>query len=517
MKIIKKIGLGAAALVCAFAFTTLSCRKTEIKGSADTVYAETYTPSKGTPAITIASSDLKMLEALQNSFRSISSGVLPSVCEIDVVEKTTVPANPFFDSDGFTSPFEFFFGRPDRGGDSKEKKGKTREYEKKGLGSGVIVRRTGNTVYVLTNNHVAGSATEISVKLNDGQEFTGKLVGSDERQDIALVSFECEKNSEIVVAKLGDSDEVRQGDICLAMGAPLGYAQSVTQGIVSATGRSGNQIGNVNDFIQTDAAINQGNSGGPLVNIYGEVIGINTWIASQSGGSQGLGFAMPINSVKKAIEDFISKGKVSYGWLGVSLLDLEAAGKVAKDYKAELGVKETNGAFVSQLILESPAAKCGFQAGDYIIELNGKTVKGVNELVRDVGMLPADKNASFKVIRGGKVVELNVKIEERSKDVASDNTKLWPGFSAAPLTDDVRKELKIEDKSVKGVAVDGIIEKTAAAALRLQNGDIITAVNGKKVTNLKEFYSSLDSQKGNEIWFDIYTEGHTITTSKYRF
>ena len=504
MKIWTKRILGAVcAGAFAFAAISFSCSKTEVRGSAETAFADTAFADTATPAVSIPTNALNMLEALQTSFRSISSGVLPSVVEIDVTEKKTVQSSPFDDL-----PF-FFFGLPNqRDGNGR---GREREYEQKGLGSGVIVRRTGDTVYVLTNNHVAGTATEISVKLNDGQEFTGKLVGADERQDIALVSFEAKKDSNIVVATLGDSDNVQTGDICLAMGAPLGYSQSVTQGIISATGRSGTQIGNMNDFIQTDAAINQGNSGGPLVNIYGEVIGINTWIASSSGGSVGLGFALPINSVKKAIDDFISKGKVTYGWLGVSLVDVNA------DYKEELGVKGMNGAFASQVFIGSPAYKGGLQAGDYIVELNGKEVKGQSELVREVGYLPADKNATFVVIRGGKRVTITVKIEERTKEVSTDNSKLWPGFIATPLTDEVKKELKLDEKDkVKGVAVTNVLEKSPAAALRLQNGDIITAVNDKKVTSLAEFYAALDITNAKEIWFDVYNDGHTITTGKYK-
>ncbi len=494
----KKVLGAASAGVLAFTVVSLSCTRTQIKGSAATAFADTN------PAVSISAESLKVVEALQNSFRSISNGVLPSVVEIDVTEKKTVQTtNPFDDL-----PF-FFFGLPNQG--ESNGKGRTRELEQKGLGSGVIVRRTGNTVYVLTNNHVAGKATDILVKLNDGQEFTGKLVGADERQDIALVSFEAKKDSNIVVAQLGDSNEVHQGDIVLAMGAPLGYSQSVSQGIVSATGRSGDQIGNMNNFIQTDTAINQGNSGGPLVNIYGQVIGINTWIASQSGGSQGLGFALPINSVKKAIDDFISKGKIEYGWLGVSLLN------ITDEYKTELGVKNVNGAFASQVFIDSPAYKAGLQAGDFIVSVNGKAVKNQSELVREVGYLPAGKNAEFVVMRDGKQLSLNVKIEEREKNSGNDNSKLWPGFIASPLTEKIREELKIESKKVKGVVITGIIEKSPASALRLQNGDIITAVNGKSIASVADFYGAMSLSSNKEIWFDVYNDGHTITTNHYKF
>jgi len=485
------VGISCAA-VLTFAVVSLSCRKTPVNGSADTAFAETRTDSP------VPSDSLKVMQAMQDAFRSISDTLLPSVVEVDVTETKTVQANPLDDL-----PF-FFFGMPNQGNDTPKQ-----QYEQKGLGSGVIVRRTGNTIYVLTNNHVAGDATKISVKLNDGREFTGKLVGADSRIDVALVSFESDDKS-IPVAKLGDSDQVHTGDICFAMGAPLGYSQSVTQGIISATGRSGNDIGSISDFIQTDAAINQGNSGGPLINIYGEVIGIDTWIASQSGGSQGLGFAIPINNIKNAINDFISKGKISYGWLGVSLVD------VTSEYKDELGVKDITGAFASQIFMGSPAEKGGMQPGDFITGLNGKDVKNVNQLVRDVGNLEAGTTATFNVLRSGKKIELTVKIEERSEKISTDNGKLWPGFIAVPLTDDTRKELKLDDEKVKGVAVTGVQEKSPAAALRLQNNDIITAVNGKNVKSLQEFYEELGKAK-KSVNFDVYSNGGTITTGTYKF
>ncbi len=439
-----------------------------------------------------------VVEALQNSFRSISSNMLPAVVEVDVTETKTY-SNPLR-----SIPF-FFFGDPENPKDDKS----TREYESKGLGSGVIIRRDGKTLYVLTNNHVAGSATKISIKLNDDRQFEGKLVGADERTDIALVSFES-NDSSIPVARMGDSDTVQAGDICMAFGAPLGYRQSVTQGIVSATGRDGTGIGSISDFIQTDAAINQGNSGGPLVNIYGEVIGINTWIASQSGGSQGLGFAIPINNVKNTIDSFIKDGKVKYGWVGVSLLE------ISKEFKDELGVADYTGAFAAEVFIGSPAFKCGIKPGDYIIDLNGKPVKSVNQLVRDVGNLQAGTTARFTVIRGGKKQpSVQVQIEERTEEVVNANNKLWPGFIAAPLTAESRKQLEIEDKKVKGVIVSGVQEKTPAATLRLQNGDVITAVNGKSVKNVLEFYDEL-ARAEKTINFDVFSNGGTITTGTYK-
>lgn len=450
---------------------------------------------------------LTVAEALQTTFRSVSETLLPSVVEVDITETKTYK-DPF---SGITNPFEFFFGRPDRNSDGDKKKDDgTRKYESKGLGSGVIVRKSGNTFYVLTNNHVAGSASKISIKLNDGREFEGTLVGADARIDIALVSFDS-KDDSIPVAKLGDSNDVMPGDICMAFGAPLGYSQSVTQGIVSATGRAESHMSSVSDYIQTDAAINQGNSGGPLVNIYGEVIGINTWIASSSGGSVGLGFAIPINNVKNAIDSFIKNGKIVYGWVGVSLLE------VNKDFKTELGVGDMDGAFAGEVFTNSPAFKGGIKPGDFIVELNGRPVKNVNQLVREVGNLEAGSTANFGVIRGGKrISDVTVKVEERAKEDEISNSKMWPGFLAMPLTDDAREQLKIDDKRVSGVVVANVEEKSPAASLRLQNGDVITAVNGKKVTTLAEFYAELSAAQ-KSVNFDIYSNGGTITTGTYKF
>lgn len=486
----KRIVLSASVAVLSFVLISFSCAKTPVKGTAGTVYAESNSGE------IVSKESLKVIEALQNSFRSISNRLLPAVVEVDVIETKTV-------TDPFQDFRHFFFGVPEQ-----EEQGKKRQYEQKGLGSGVIVRRTGDTIYVLTNNHVAGGATKITVKLNDSREFEAKLVGADARMDIALLSFTSSDKS-IPVAKLGDSDAVQTGDICLAMGAPLGYSQSVTQGIVSAKGRSGNGIGNINDFIQTDAAINQGNSGGPLVNIYGEVIGINTWIASQSGGSQGIGFAIPINNIKNAINSFISKGKIVYGWLGVSLLEAN------KEYKEALGVEKETGALATQLFIGSPAQKAGMQPGDFIVGLNGHSVKDVDQLVREVGLLEAGVTANFEIIRNGKKLVLPVKIEERSEKVSSDNGKLWPGFIAVPITEKVRKDMELENK-VKGVVVSNVMEKSPAAALRLQNGDVITAVNGKSVTDLKSFYAEL-AIADKAVNFDIYSNGGTITTGTYKF
>lgn len=493
---IKRIIYTLVTLSLAVGLFTLSCRVN--RGSASVAFAD-----EGGGVTTGAPDNISAALALQDTFRRITSEVLPSVVEVDVTETHSVRTfNPFRDF-----PFLFNFGDE---GDGEDDSDNMREYQQSGLGSGVIVRKNGNTVYVLTNNHVAGSATTISIKLNDEREFEGRLVGADERMDIALVSFETDDQS-IRVARLGDSDTIQQGDIVMALGSPLGYFASVTQGIVSATGRSGSGIGNINDFIQTDAAINQGNSGGPLVNIYGEVIGINTWIASQSGGSQGLGFSIPINNIKTAIDQFIENGKITYGWVGVSLVE------ITDEYKEALGIPEDQaGAFASQVFLNGPAHTGGIMPGDFITELNGHAVRSVDQLVREIGNIAVGETAEIGLLRGRQSLTVTVKIDERDEEVSSNDASLWPGFIAAPLTDDVRRDLNISSRNVEGVAVARVFERSPASSLRLQQGDIICAVNDNKVTNLEEFYRELNTEGKREIYFDIYTNGHVITTSHYR-
>ncbi len=492
-----KLLLVSAAAFVTFALVVLCC--TRAPGSAQTAFADNL---EVTP---IPEESITLLEGMQKANRAVAAAVLPTVVTLDVVETKTVPSTQM---EGF--PW-FFFRGP--GGEQEEQpegneQPRNREYRAEGLGSGVIVRKSGNTYYLFTNQHVVGTASEIKVKLFDEREFTGKLVGGDERKDIALVSFESD-DPDIPVATLGDSDSVRTGDIVFAVGAPLGYMSSVTQGIVSAVGRSGGPNNNINDFIQTDAAINRGNSGGPLVNIYGEVIGINSWIASSTGGSQGLGFSIPINNVRKSIDDFIKTGKIRYGWLGVSLI---AANQVMLD---ELGVTESRGALASQIFIGSPAEKGGMLPGDFVVSLNGRSVRSVDQLVRDVGDLESGAVAEFEVIRQGKRKKLTVRIEERNEALVADAAKLWPGFIPIPLTDEVRSELKI-DKNVQGILVHGVQAKSPAAVMGLQSGDIITAVNDKKAVTLKEFYRLLSDRTTGEIWYDILREGQTVSTMRYK-
>ncbi|MDR2211546.1 MAG: Do family serine endopeptidase [Spirochaetaceae bacterium] len=453
--------------------------------------------------VVIPQDALSAAENLQTAFRAISDRVLPSVVELKTVSVRRQPVPNF---NGI--PWEFFFGDPDSG------EGREREFRSQGLGSGIIVRRVNgggskpSTYYVLTNHHVVGDATEIYIALNDGTEYPAELIGKDERKDLAMVSFQC--SDDLPLAVLGDSDTVMVGDWAIAIGNPLGFMSSMTMGIVSAVGRTGGPAGNINDFIQTDTAINQGNSGGALVNIRGEVIGINTWIASSSGGgSVGLGFAIPINNAKRSIDEFINTGEISYGWLGVSLTDPD------RDIIQGLNLSGKRGALVSQMFLGSPAEKGGIQPGDFITALNGKEVRGMNQLTLMVGDLKPGERVSFSVIRDGAPRDLTVRIEARSNEVAAENSKLWPGVYVVPITDTIRKSLSLDSK-IEGLYVGQVISRSPAAVMGLARQDIITSINGERVRDIASFYRILREKANREIWFDLQRGDSTLETPKYK-
>ena len=482
--------LGIIVGFCA-AFLTFSCAKGGMAQAQEAL------------ATPIPQEALAVAENLQTAFRSISDRVLPSVVELKTVSIRRQQVPNF---NGI--PWEFFFGRPNEG------EGREREFRSQGLGSGIIVRKVNGTgsnpavYYVLTNYHVVGEANEISVSLNDGTEYNAELVGKDERKDLAMVSFQCK--DDLSLAVLGDSDTVQIGDWAIAIGNPLGFMSSMTMGIVSAVGRTGGPAGNINDFIQTDTSINQGNSGGALVNIRGEVIGINTWIASSTGGgSMGLGFAIPINNAKRSIDEFISKGEISYGWLGVSLIDPD------RDILQALGLTGKRGAMATQIFLGSPAEKGGIEPGDFITSLNGREVRGMNQLTLMVGDLKAGEQADFTVIRDGVQKAVKVRIEARNNEVAAENSKLWPGVYVVPITDSVRESLGLESK-VEGLYVGQVIARSPAATVGLQRQDIITAINGEKVKDLAAFYKVMREKAIRELWFDVQRGDSSLETPKYK-
>ena len=450
---------------------------------------------------------LAVAESLQNAFNAVADKVLPSVVELKTVSinRRTIP-----NFQGI--PWEFFFGPRDRdrnrGPDSG---GQEREFRSQGLGSGIIVRHNDGTYYVITNHHVVDNTTEIRVATKDGKEFPAEIVGKDQRKDLAMISF---KTSDAYpLAVLGDSDKVRVGDWAIAMGNPLGeqFSFSVTMGIVSAVGRTGGPGGNINDFIQTDAPINQGNSGGALVNIRGEVIGINTWIASNAsgGGNVGLGFAIPINNAKRSIDEFISSGEISYGWLGVSLTE------PGRETAAALGVEGKRGALAVQVFLGSPADKGGISPGDFITHVDGKEARGVNQLTMMVGDLKPGDQATFTVIRDGGTQDIRVRIEARTDEIVSDSKKLWPGVSIVPLTDEIKDRFKLE-KDAKGLFVAEVIADSPADIIGMRQGDLINAINGENIKDLPSYYRLLREKTAAELWFDFSRGGSTLESLRFK-
>jgi Do/DeqQ family serine protease len=399
-------------------------------------------------------------------------------------------------------PWRYFFNSPE-----DDKSAPSAPRTQSGLGSGVIVERNGNTVYVLTNNHVAGDAKDITVVLKDKREFKAALVGKDERRDLAVVSFTT-ADKDISIARLGDSDTVQVGDWAIAIGSPLGLEFSVTTGTISALQRSGGPEGNISDFIQTDASINQGNSGGALANIHGEVIGINTWIASSTGGSVGLGFAVPINNAKRAIRDLIDKKVVKYGWLGIKMGDSDPV--VLKS----LGVEGKKGAYVESVSIGSPADKSGILPGDFIVSLDGRAVEGNEQLTRMVGDIPAGTKSEFKLIRAGAEKKLSVKIEERDDKKVGDNSKLYPGLILIPADSELLSSAQSGGKKLSGLIVAAVIPKSPAAGMGLALGDQLTQVNGKKVSSLKEYYEALNASSG-KLSFGYDRDGQSFESPAY--
>ena len=439
------------------------------------------------------------LEQIQYSFREVAQKALPVVVEINTIEVITqrIPRSE--------SPWDFFFGPSPEQGGSEE-----REFRQPGLGSGVIVQRTNGKVYVLTNNHVAGEAEEISISLHDGREFKGKLVGTDPRRDLAVVVFETRE--EIPVASLGDSDTLEVGDLVLAVGNPFGFESTITMGIVSAVGRQaelGTNIASLTDYIQTDASINPGNSGGALVNLRGEVIGINTWIASRTGSSAGLGFAVPINTAKKTADEILAKGRVEYGWLGVQIVDVDP--QRFPDYREDFKLENSTGSFVVNIFKGSPAYKAGIRPGDYITSIGGTNVKNTNELTKIVGNLPPGNRYDVSVIRDGgeQTFDIRLAIREEDKEIAVQSKNLWPGMYIASISSDMREQLSIPDR-LEGVLVTVVQEGSPAATAGFRQGDVVQEVGGRQIQSAHDFYQALNNASGRTVNTKVYRQDNEI-------
>ncbi|MCK8565293.1 serine endoprotease DegP [Yersinia ruckeri] len=346
----------------------------------------------------------------------------------------------------------------------------------RGLGAGVIIDATKG--YVVTNNHVVENANKIQVQLNDGRKFDGKVIGKDPRTDIALIQLKDFKN--LTAIKLADSDQLRVGDYTVAIGNPYGLGETATSGIVSALGRSGLNVENYENFIQTDAAINRGNSGGALVNLNGELIGINTAILAPDGGNIGIGFAIPSNMVKNLTAQMVEFGQVKRGELGIMGTELNS--ELAK----AMNVDAQKGAFISQVLPKSSAAKAGIKAGDVIVTMNGKAISSFAAFRAEIGTLPVGSKMTLGLLRDGKPLTVDVTLEQ-STQAQVESGNIYTDIEGAELNN-------FDSAGKKGVKVDNVKPGTAAARIGLKKGDIIVGINQKPVQNLGELRKILDSK-----------------------
>ncbi len=429
--------------------------------------------------------DIDSLIKQNKAYERIAETVTPAVVNIRTTQVIKVHQSPFF-SDPF---FRQFFGNAPGFQIPKEQK-------EHALGSGVVVSPEG---YIVTNNHVIAHASDIEVMLSDKRTFKGKVVGADAMTDIAVVKIDA-KN--LPVAAWGNSSDLHVGDTVMAFGNPFGLNFTVTRGTVSALGRSGLDIEKIENFIQTDAAINPGNSGGALVNVRGQVIGINTAILSGrsgpggEGGFIGIGFAIPSNTVKHVMQDLIKTGKVTRGYLGVEISNLNSG--LAKQF----GVPDTSGALVQNVSPDGPAAKGGIKNGDVIRKMNGQTVEGADDLTSMVTNTNPDTTVTLSILRNGKPLNVKVTLAERPSNLGvragegrgASGTAL-EGIQVQNLTPALRNQLGLSP-NVQGVVIAQIDPNSPAAQARLQQGDVIESIDRHPVHNVNDFNKLAGEAKG---------------------
>ncbi len=424
--------------------------------------------------------------ALSEAFTHIADTASPAVVYIQV-KKAMGRQNMQFGPQGGI-PEEFFrrFFGPDFNG--PQQRGRRAPQNDNpvpvGQGTGFIVSRDG---YIITNHHVVGDMDEIEVQLADGRKFDAEVIGSDSETEIALIKIEAD---DLPVLPLGDSDGLRVGEWVLAIGSPFGLQHTVTSGIVSARSRGNVGITEYADFIQTDAAINPGNSGGPLLNLAGEVIGVNTAIYSRSGGSMGIGFAIPVNMVKFVKDQLLEHGSISRGYLGVGIQNLT-------DDLAQWFGDETKGVLISSVMEDSPADKAGLKRDDVVVGYNGQPVEEVGSFRSRVASTPPGTQVDLDIVRGGKKLNKSVKIgtldEGEAMVTAQRNgAKSKPlGLSLQNLTDDLAQRFGYDDAA--GVVVTEVLPRSAAAAAGIEPGHLIVEVNRQAVRNVREFQDAVDS------------------------
>ena len=461
-------------------------------------------------------------EDLATAFRQVGKVVEPSVVSIEVRKRASLvqgnrrQAPPQLDEDMLRR----FFPDRDRDGEPDLPRGfedfdfgdPDSAPEVGGTGSGVIMEYSAGKGYIVTNNHVAGGAEDITITLADGREIkNGKLLGADAKTDLAVIQIEADNLSP---AKWGNSDDLQKGDWVMAFGSPYGFVGSMTHGIVSALNRQANILGpgGYENFIQVDAPINPGNSGGPLVNLRGEVVGINTAILSRSGGFQGIGFTIPSNQAKFVYSALKEKGKVTRGWLGVSIGDVSKQPRLARS----LGYNGTTGVLVQEVLAGTPAIG-RLQHGDIITHINGKPIENMHKLRNTIAAFPPNTDVEMTVFRNGEDAKVTVRLGEQPDDVlaarrapgqrdepappADATTAESLGLTVQPLNPDLAKQFGVDAKS--GVIVTKIERNSPASRANLRIGDVITEVAGKKVNTVEDFTNltkDVDLKKGLRLY-----------------
>lgn len=390
--------------------------------------------------------------------------VLPAVVSVKV--EGTAPVNQQVPEE-----LKKFFG--DDGGNAANEP--SQKFE--GLGSGVIIDAIKG--YVLTNNHVVSDAQKISVQLNDGREFDAKLIGSDDQSDIALLQIQ--KASHLTQIAIADSDKLRVGDFAVAVGNPFGLGQTVTSGIVSALGRSGLNLEGLENFIQTDAAINRGNSGGALLNLNGELIGINTAILAPGGGSVGIGFAIPSNMAQTLAQQLIQFGEIKRGLLGIRGMEMTA--DIAKAFNLNV----QRGAFISEVLPGSGSAKAGIKSGDVITSLNGKPLNSFAELRSRIATTEPGSKVKLGLLRDGKPMDVEVTLDKSTSATASAQL-IIPALEGAQLSDGQAKN------GTKGVVISDIEKGSPAAQVGLHKDDVIIGINRQSTQSIAELRKVLEAK-----------------------